>query len=469
MPSLHHLPTPRMSQRKGASVIEPTRPSPRRNIVVFGESGVGKSSLINLIAGQSIAATSNDVQGCTSRHTKYELQVEDTPYAIWDTPGLDEGTHGTVPAKIAEKYLKQLLRDLSKANGIYLLVYCIRGARLRKTLLSSYNLFYSAICRKKVPIVAVVTGLETYEGEMEDWWSANEIGLAILKMHFDGHACVTTLDADKVNSPALKQRCHASRQAVLSLIASTCARDHWTAEQDGWVSTALPDVRAMFKPSSAQLPPIIALYDLPEHSPDPIGSAKDTSPFEGGHLMDVGGSSLLVHHIRDQHLRSGTRFKKQISPCGADLLIICASVHSDPGASQRRAAAFYESYGGDMRPLLVIARDALSDESAREWWNAPNGQGNEYHHRHHDYDDEKLRAIIRALPPSEPAGERRVAVANLQRTIQTRALQPIDVVPTGCFRWLTGKKRSAKLSMDATLVQDSLTSSEVWVPLHAYQ
>ena len=425
--------------------------------------------MINLIAGQSIAATSNDVQGCTFRHTKYELQVEDTPYAIRDTPGLDEGTHGTVPAKIAEVYLKQLLRDLSKVNGIHLLVYCIMGARLCKTSLSNYNLFYSAICRKKVPIVAVVTGLEKYEGEMEDWWTANETGLAMLKVHFDGHACVTTLDADKVNSPALKQRCHASRQAVLSLIASTCAHDHWTAEQDGWVSTALPDVRAMFKPSSAQPPPIVALYDLPEHSPDPIGSAKDTSRFEGGHLMDVGGSSLLVHHIRDRHLHSGTRFKTQISPRGADLLIFCVSVHSDPGVSQRRAAAFYESYGGDMRPLLVVVRDALSDERACEWWNSPNGEGNEHHHHHHHHNARKLRAVVHTLPPSECAGERRIAVAKLQRTIQTRALQPIDVVPTGCFRWLTGKKRSAKLSTDATLVQDSLTSTEVWVPLHAHQ
>ena len=356
-------------------------------------------------------------------------------------------------------------------------MYCVRATRLRKILLNNYNLFYSAICRKKVPIVVVVTGLENYEEEMADWWIANESEFTMLKMRFDGHACVTTLNADKVNSPILKQRCHASREAVLSLIASACPRDSWGTEQDGWVSAALADVRAMFTPTrhnSTQMPPIVALYDLPEHPPHQIGPIKDASPFEGGRLMDVGGSPLLVYRIRDQHLRAGIRFKKQISSRGADLLIFCTSVHHDSVTARRRAAAFYGSYGGDTRPLLVVVRDALSDERAYEWWNTFDEdkddkdavEGDE--HRHNDAG--KLQAIIRALPPPENADARHVAVARLQRAIQTRSLQPVDVVPTGCFRWLTGGRRSAKLHSGSTgaasVQEDSLTSSEVWVPWH---
>lgn len=446
-----------------------------KNIVVFGETGVGKSSLINLIAGRSIAATSSNAKGCTFHHKKYELQVDDTPYAIWDTAGLDEGTYGTVPAEIAEVNLKQLLRDLSRADGVHLLVYCIRASRLRKTLLSNYNLFYSAICRKKVPIVVVVTGLENYEEEMEDWWAANQTEFAPLKMHFDGHACVTTLNIDKVNSPILKQRCHASREDVLSLVASTCARDRWGIEHEGWVSAALADVRAMFKPRhNGRYPmPIVALCDLPEHPLDPIGSAKDAPPFEGARLMDIGGSPLLVYRIHDRHLRAGTRFKKQVALREADLLIFCASVHHDAGATRRRAAAFYESYGGDTRPLLIIVKDASSDEAACEWWNTFDGNDKDVDsdgHSHPHYDVGKLHAIVRALPSPESANAG-VTVAKLQRAIQTRSLEPVDVVPVGCFGWLTAGRRRAKMhygSRGATLVQeDCLTKSNVWVLWHA--
>ncbi|KAF9230499.1 P-loop containing nucleoside triphosphate hydrolase protein [Melanogaster broomeanus] len=198
-----------------------------KNIVVFGESGIGKSSLINMIAGRAIAATSSSATGCTFEHKKYDVVINGKRYGVWDTAGLDEGSHGTVPAEKAEENLKVLLRELIKANGIDLLIYCIRGSRLRKALLNNYNVFYSAICRKKVPVAVVVTGLENQEGEMEDWWAANEAEFAALRMHFDGHACVTTLDPEKVHSPALRQRCLASRQTVVSMIANTCSRNDW--------------------------------------------------------------------------------------------------------------------------------------------------------------------------------------------------------------------------------------------------
>ena len=369
--------------------------------------------------------------------------------------------------------LKQLLRDLTKAHGIHLLVYCIRASRLRKTLLGNYNLFYSAVCRKKVPIVAVVTGLENYEEQMADWWNANETEFAMLKMHFDGHACVTTLNVDKVNSPILKKRCHASRQAVLSLIASACARDRWGAEQESWVSAALADVRAMFKPTrhnGSQPTPIVALYDLLEYPIDPFGSVKDASPFEGGRLMDLGGSPLLVYRIHDRQLLAGARFKKQISPRGADLLILSASVHSDPGASRRHAATFYGSYGGETRPLLIVVRDALSDEMANEWWNMFDGNDKDVDDEHARH--QKLHAIVRALPLPEST-DAPIAVAKLTRAIQTRSLQPVDVVPTGCFSWLTGGRRPVKLHSGNTgsifVEDDCLTKSNVWVPWYPHR
>lgn len=63
----------------------------KRNVVLAGETGVGKSSLINLIANKNIAGVSNDSLGCTSEIQNYHTVIGRDSFEIWDTPGLDEG------------------------------------------------------------------------------------------------------------------------------------------------------------------------------------------------------------------------------------------------------------------------------------------------------------------------------------------------------------------------------------------
>ncbi|EGN95062.1 hypothetical protein SERLA73DRAFT_143102, partial [Serpula lacrymans var. lacrymans S7.3] len=127
-----------------------------KNVIIFGETGAGKSSLINLIAGERVAETSSKAVGCTFDSQCYKVKVNQGEYFIWDTAGLNEGIHGTVPGPAALASMKKLLRTLADGEGVSLLVYCFRGPRVRSVLLKNYKLFYSAICRKKVPIVAVV-------------------------------------------------------------------------------------------------------------------------------------------------------------------------------------------------------------------------------------------------------------------------------------------------------------------------
>jgi hypothetical protein len=94
--------------------------------------------------------------------------------ALWDTTGLDEGTEGTVPVALAESNLRSLIQELANTGGIHLVVYCMCAARLTKALQRNYDLFYVMVCRKKVPVVLVVTGPERQPG------SANE---AVLQQH----------------------------------------------------------------------------------------------------------------------------------------------------------------------------------------------------------------------------------------------------------------------------------------------
>ncbi|KAN0090955.1 P-loop containing nucleoside triphosphate hydrolase protein [Tylopilus felleus] len=162
------------------------------NIILFGETGVGKSSVINLIAGRSIAETSPDVQGCTMSFKPYSFNVGNRTFHIWDTVGLEEpefGNNGYLPAI---EQACDLIHQLSNRGGVDLLLFCIRGNRVTATTQSNYRLFYEVLCRESVPIALVITHLER-EPDMEGWWMRNMESLEKYGIKAAGHACVTGL------------------------------------------------------------------------------------------------------------------------------------------------------------------------------------------------------------------------------------------------------------------------------------
>ncbi|KAG1764549.1 hypothetical protein EDD22DRAFT_951634 [Suillus occidentalis] len=195
-----------------------------RNVVMFGETGVGKSSIINIIAQQELAETSNDATGCTSSSEHYLAEISNQRFVLFDTAGLNEGTEGTVPAAKAKRQLKSLLRELMSpgSDGIGLLVYCVRNTTAPHALARDYNTFYVGICQKRVPIVVVVTGLEG-ETRMEDWWDTNEEKLKNHDMQFADHACVTVLrehpDIPEVFTHHIKE----SSEILRNLIVNNCS------------------------------------------------------------------------------------------------------------------------------------------------------------------------------------------------------------------------------------------------------
>ncbi|KAG2070680.1 hypothetical protein BDR04DRAFT_1118218 [Suillus decipiens] len=154
---------------------------------------VGKSSVINVIAQEEIAKTTNDAVGCTPESKCYSVDISGHRFALFDTAGLDEGTAGTVPQEQAKRQLKRLLDELheSPSDGVDLLVYCVRRATSPRAILDAYNTVYSwAHQKNRVSIVAIVTGLE-FESPMKSWWDANKE--MFNSMHLAGHAYVTTV------------------------------------------------------------------------------------------------------------------------------------------------------------------------------------------------------------------------------------------------------------------------------------
>ena len=164
------------------------------NIILFGETGVGKSSLVNLIAGEEVAQTSGDSDACTMTYRPYCFQVHEISYTIWDTRGFD-AVNTAMRAKgylAAVEQAYKLIRDLTASGGVDLLVLCHREGRITATTRSNYRLFYEVLCDSNVPVALVITFLERH-ARMEDWWEQNVEVFERHEMRAAGHACVTGL------------------------------------------------------------------------------------------------------------------------------------------------------------------------------------------------------------------------------------------------------------------------------------
>ncbi|KAG2337553.1 kinase-like protein [Suillus weaverae] len=191
------------------------------NVLLFGETGVGKSAIINLIMGRDVAQTSPDGATCTLQHTFHEVILGDRRFKLWEVSSLD--SMGFFRTLFAKWRLKKSFKKLYKDDGVYLLLYCMRGSRAQRALISDYKFFTDIVGSTTtvaggVPVAAVVTSLEDYPKDMDKWWTNNKDNLERLGMRFSSHACITSLPDDPTSSPAMRARRQRSEQTIRCLI-----------------------------------------------------------------------------------------------------------------------------------------------------------------------------------------------------------------------------------------------------------
>lgn len=166
-----------------------------KNVIIFGETGVGKSSVINLMAGREVALTSPNLKACTLQATQHLFSLPaEVPLRIFDTVGLEEPYFGVNTFLGAIEKAHELVTSLHRAGGIDLLLFCIKGGRITAAMQRSYRLFFEILCESRVPLAIVVTNLET-EDVMEDWWARNETTFLHHGIHSVAHACITAVPA----------------------------------------------------------------------------------------------------------------------------------------------------------------------------------------------------------------------------------------------------------------------------------
>ena len=216
-----------------------TLPPKDLHVLLFGETGVGKSSLVNLLAGWQIALVSPNSAPCTLDSTEYQFQFGSTTIRLWDTVGLEEpekGPHGYVGA--IEKAV-QLIRRLEATGGISLFLFCMRGNRITATTKRNYRLFYEVLGKKKVPIAFVVTQLERQAGEMEDWWRQNSKTLKKEGMVSAEHACITALEGHP--------RYAESRGILRGLLSRFDDQGRFSMPPEAWISRVLNGLNWVFE------------------------------------------------------------------------------------------------------------------------------------------------------------------------------------------------------------------------------
>ena len=222
LPLYHHVPSYPINRFASDMAL---------NVVIFGETGVGKSSVVNMFDGDEQASVGNGAQGVTFTHRSYEKRICETSFRVFDTVGLNEGAEGTVDAATAIVELYKLITGLE--NGVSLLVYVMRAPRITTTRKKNYELFRT-LCDETVPIVMVVTGLEDMQ-DMDQWWRDNKVAFDKCNMVFHDVACVTATKGKYRNGAYVyEDEFVFSKKKLEAFIGRYYSRTPWKMARQRW-------------------------------------------------------------------------------------------------------------------------------------------------------------------------------------------------------------------------------------------
>jgi uncharacterized protein (DUF697 family)/GTP-binding protein EngB required for normal cell division len=138
----------------------------RGNVLVIGNSGVGKSTLINSVFGVEKAKTGWGSEGTTSKLEIYES--ESIPFRIIDSVGFEPSMiKKTKAINAVKKWSKDSAKEGNEDNQINVIWFCVEGTSSKLFPETIKSLSTATAMWETVPVIVVIT--KSYSVPEREW------------------------------------------------------------------------------------------------------------------------------------------------------------------------------------------------------------------------------------------------------------------------------------------------------------
>lgn len=128
----------------------------RGNVLVIGNSGVGKSTLINAVLGENVAETGWGTSGTTPELTIYES--EEIPFRIIDSIGFEPSFFKEMKAiNAVKKWSRDSAKQGKEDSKINVIWFCVDGIAAKLFSKTLEDLSRATAMWESVPLIVVIT------------------------------------------------------------------------------------------------------------------------------------------------------------------------------------------------------------------------------------------------------------------------------------------------------------------------
>ena len=161
-------------------------------LLLIGTAGVGKSSLINLLAGKTIAEVNVGARSYTFNCDVYKINYGQYPIEITDAVGFDTYSESNCEIQRLET-LKNLIRFVKRnRRGFTCVIFVMQRDRILNGFEKYYNTIFKLLLRSLPPAVLFVNGCES-DDPLNDWLSRNRADIPA-NYKFGEVICGTTVN-----------------------------------------------------------------------------------------------------------------------------------------------------------------------------------------------------------------------------------------------------------------------------------